>query len=748
MSKAVRWQVPFVSLQGIHYRVDIYDEGYTGTPVQLYAGPTPFVTDEDSSDDYFAAVRAQTGTLQVCTRKPDGGTITLADLMPETSVARPVRLWKILGGGATGLLEWQGFLSCEAYSQDYTSIPQVLSLPVISVLESMDSVEIPVSESMSYALLMSHIAYAINAINTETGMSLFSNLYFSDYIHHSLIHFRIYNNPFFSTDECVSGDNITHVTHSISCKEILENIAKFFGATWHEVGSKLYMTAIGKSNTYKYASLTNIYDYYVNNVGSSFTWSSINAETYQMAQLQWMGTSHNRNIRGGARYIKIDAGLKDFECNIELMECPTGSLVENPANRQQVYGEVHANRNDTFYNLAHHKHIASTIRVFPAGSGMNPHLIYQEMTQAINYDKTIFWAANRFRSYYDGYVVNHNIPVNKSVDIPFYCTSYMAFWRNSEDELQSGLMICGAPQKLYNDPDDNSYTTWTTFQLTSGNAVYMQSSALMFSAHDGYLRINFEVATWRDVTGAYSDLYNINDKGTLTIAVQFGSKWLQKSGSSYLWSDTFTTFGIDINYDGETISNWSESMNTEEGKGIFVSIPSQMSGYVKLYVYHEMDALIGPTHHHGPAFDVFIKNIEIEYSPLIRELKTDRSSNTYAAETGKQYRDEISTSLTIASYAKNEKTASMIYRSDNIPTNALVLGGNIIRPEKDLLNRMVEYYSSNRQTLELEVAHPTAAPLPLLRLNGINDGKVYLPLSESRDWQTDECKLTCFETPT
>jgi hypothetical protein len=44
------------------------------------------------------------------------------------------------------------------------------------------------------------------------------------------------------------------------------------------------------------------------------------------------------------------------------------------------------------------------------------------------------------------------------------------------------------------------------------------------------------------------------------------------------------------------------------------------------------------------------------------------------------------------------------------------------------------------------VAHPTAAPLPLLKLNGINDGKVYLPLSESRDWQTDVCKLTCFET--
>ena len=69
------------------------------------------------------------------------------------------------------------------------------------------------------------------------------------------------------------------------------------------------------------------------------------------------------------------------------------------------------------------------------------------------------------------------------------------------------------------------------------------------------------------------------------------------------------------------------------------------------------------------------------------------------------------------------------------------------RPEVDLLNRLAAYYGAARQRLELEVAHPTAAPLPLLKLNGINDGKVYLPLSESRDWQTGVCKLTCFETP-
>ena len=55
MSKAIRWKVPFVSISGTHYEVDIYDEGYSGTPVQLMAGETPFTTDENDDKDFFSS---------------------------------------------------------------------------------------------------------------------------------------------------------------------------------------------------------------------------------------------------------------------------------------------------------------------------------------------------------------------------------------------------------------------------------------------------------------------------------------------------------------------------------------------------------------------------------------------------------------------------------------------------------------------------------------------------------------------
>ena len=98
MSKAVRWQVPFVSVSGTKYRVDIYDDtGSWSGVTQLLPGDQPFVTDEDASDDYFAPVRSQSGTLQVCTKiepqttYPNGGTLSLNDILPANNIAHPVR---------------------------------------------------------------------------------------------------------------------------------------------------------------------------------------------------------------------------------------------------------------------------------------------------------------------------------------------------------------------------------------------------------------------------------------------------------------------------------------------------------------------------------------------------------------------------------------------------------------------------------------------------------------------------------
>ena len=238
---------------------------------------------------------------------------------------------------------------------------------------------------------------------------------------------------------------------------------------------------------------------------------------------------------------------------------------------------------------------------------------------------------------------------------------------------------------------------------------------------------------------------------TLTMAVQFGNYWLYKTGNSYTWDTTFHTIDLPLERkttDGElkTIGNWDESMGVDESEGIFIKIPNLMTSVVSVYVYPYVNAIcLDP--YTNAMFDVFISKLDLEYVPLNEELRTDRSENVYAKETSQAFRDELSVDCDLASYANNTKLATMLWNDSTTPAKLITLGGASVRPEVDLLNRLAAYYGAARQRLELEEVAHISTPLPQLRLNGINDGKVYLPMAESRDWRTGVCKLTCIECP-
>ena len=774
MAKNIRWQIPFVSLQGIHYRVDIYDEG-TFTPIQLTAGPTPFVTNEDSSDDVFHPVRTQTGTLQVCTLKPDGTYITLDELLPADNIARPVRL---INRDNSDAIEWQGFLSCEAYSQDYTGIPQILDLPVISVLEAMDSVEVELSESMAFQRILSHCIYAMKAIETKSGMSLFNTVFLDGHCQYETIANYFYNNVYFETDEQISGDNIVVEVHSISCKAILEQVAKFFGCCWREIGQNIYFEAVGRTTYYAYDTFINIYNSLIAGT-STLNLQNINASTANLAISEWMGTGHQRTVMQGMRRVKVSAKLSEFDIDMTLQETPVNNLVENPEERHSVFGEVYCNTNETFYNLADHKHMkVKAVFDHDANDGNRriAALQFVESESDINYQHTSPWSLDDFRGGNTPHQGSPNVYNNYSLavyydwDFPngfdLHLTSYRAYVRDTEGELQDCLVLCGVPARLYKYARVNPETAgWgSKFSPTQNNYLYKQSTPTMFSANTGYLLINLETLAWGGVTTGINqhtrgDIISCN----IMMAIKWGNKWLHvdqstTSQSRFTWETEFATFPFvfnDENHNGQmkTKNNWSDSLGVDEEDGMFVRIPDRMSGHISIFLFHEVNGLsdtqISKWYVSNQClFDVFINKMEVKYVKPKEELLTDRSENTYATETSQAFRDELSLGVDLASYANNTKLATMVWESDGVtPVKLMTLDGASVRPEVNLLNRLASFYGAARQRLELEVAHPTAAPLPMLKLNGINDGKVYLPLSESRDWQTDVCKLTCFEMP-
>jgi hypothetical protein len=248
------------------------------------------------------------------------------------------------------------------------------------------------------------------------------------------------------------------------------------------------------------------------------------------------------------------------------------------------------------------------------------------------------------------------------------------------------------------------------------------------------------------ITGGSMSFYGSSDYdygrgGGLPMDKIFQAKMSLSIGNKYWngtsWGDTFAAFEVNTALDPNEYT---------------IPIDSRMTGEVKMRIYCDV---YRPTTAYHYYTDVFFYDLALDYEMDDQGgILNDRGENHYFRLLGTNFRDEISVNVDMASSLNNIPSPSLLYTgSDNtVPITTIqylktASTTEYRRPEVDLLNRLATYYGAARQRLELEVAHPTAAPLPLLKLNGINDGKVYLPLSESRDWQTDVCKLTCFEMP-
>ena len=645
MAKNIRWQIPFVSLQGIHYRVDIYDEGEF-TPVQLTAGPTPFVTNEDASDDFFAPVRTQTGTLQVCTDIEGSNTpLKLEDILPANNIARPVRLLNLDTSPAT--IEWQGFLSCEAYSQDYTGIPQILDIPINSVLETLKSYKMPWNrvniiggntiETFIYDLLLKF--YNSTEVQVTTQYSGASSDILSKYI---------FQSQYISYEEDEASGTFSYIYNATSVHDILEDICKFMGWCLREVGDTFYFTRIGSDE--------------------------IGTTAVDMSTLQWKGTGHQRTVMQGAKKVSVEAKVEGFKTYFEMPKCPLTGL--NTKNR---YPTITAG---WYYD----KCTQTTVGMFTS------HAIakcFMSRFYGIVNDSVFPWD-----------VIYRDLGFNNAIYLNKYTDSYSK--------------VCTIVSVL-------------NFNVICGR---------MDSAED----VGHFVLKIKDETAAF-----FSTSGSIRCGLKFAGRYYTKNGSTYLWTtNSAGTFEVPM-------SNGSGEIEIEMPR--LRSDYTIVSSNLELYIYDDFD--------NGKDTAV-LSEISIDYVPPYRKNTDNETSNRYAQGLS-GYRDEIDVSLNLASSFGNVNALShvygiKVYRYGSDSTNYLEPITALTytkpdtttesrRPEVDLLNRLAAYYGAARQRLELEVAHPTAAPLPLLKLNGINDVKVYLPLSESRDWQTDVCKLTCFETP-
>ena len=96
MAKNKRWTIPFMSLNGISCRIDIYQDGYSGNDVTEispnnpntpgYAAPDPIVLEEDDDEDLLIVARYSTGYINLIEKEYGA----MDAIFPKTNTERMV----------------------------------------------------------------------------------------------------------------------------------------------------------------------------------------------------------------------------------------------------------------------------------------------------------------------------------------------------------------------------------------------------------------------------------------------------------------------------------------------------------------------------------------------------------------------------------------------------------------------------------------------------------------------------------
>jgi hypothetical protein len=321
--------------------------------------------------------------------------------------------------------------------------------------------------------------------------------------------------------------------------------------------------------------------------------------------------------------------------------------------------------------------------------------------------------------------------------------AYLSKWVDTNNVEHNGLMVCGFTKNLiyaYNPEQGRSF--WR-FALTVDNYLYKQETPLSFAAHTGWLNINMKVALFNGIYGR-GVLPDTNP--IITIAFKFGDKYWDKANSA--WTTAFTTFEFELNADGTTKTNKTDEMDTNEDAGFFIPITSPMSGKVEILVYHELFGFYYDIIEQcvSPVMEMLFEQMDVRYITPDSIVLSNRSANDYSEVTGANFEEEKKVSLDLATDLYNDMKANMLYDANGTTVKLLSLDNVNVRPEVDLLSRMKAYYVAARRKLTIDVWRPISAPMPAVQLNGYNDGKKYLPLAESRDWEKEISTLTCFET--
>lgn len=695
MSWAIHWQVPFAGIDGGQYRVNILEDGYTGSIVTLTGGAQPFVTQENADEDVFTPLRGQTGFVRVVTSD-----LTLMEqIMPTNNTEKLVELRY----GANDTLMWRGFLQSQAFTQPWDNNLRMLEFPVNSVLAALEDVEMSSSMSAERGQLWPVLVEAMNALKVEPSQVVIASS--ESTIGTMMQHYVKYGLFFIPEDIDNQGDTVVE-QFSNSFYDILTAIASLHGVVLREQGDTLY-----------------IMDYLSKPLGTSgalrmatFLWSDIENGTYvtsattQVASVDML-TAIAASMRGKDNVIGYISGRKAVRVCVELdqdadaiITLPTTTEDTSMVRQLSVNGGA-----DTVYMQVHSPRVSSRETFF-----------YSEYSSV-----GIRQGAATYEQCLAKSMINYT---DEMESFPAYTGAYPCRWYFKEsDDYNQVLLVNGLYMTLLNGRQGQSYAdTGRCYSLT---APYQQTLT------GGYLNINLNIHTFgHRIFDGYEDIII-----TLNMVVRYGGyswdgeAWVAEANGIKQFSVTITN--------GTIVTNKTDDMNVDATTGYFIPVGEEKTGTPELII---MDYYSGIFPTISPMGFV-LESLELGYYyPSDLSVSERTSNNYYKSLVRSGFSQERTITTDIGTWNNNLPSMSFLYDAnfDYIQTMEYLNEGETLtqRPELHLLALMANYFSTVRRTMT-----------QVMKLSALYDrlysysGKYYVAVDESHDWRDEKQRIKFIE---
>jgi len=317
MSYGVRWRVNFIARNGDSYRIDILQSGYTSEDITLLRGAeNPIETEEDNSDDLFAPIRKQTGTLRIADDgfDLDGNEFDYTELLPANLLDHQVQLYQ----GNT--LRWIGYIRDDELTSPLFEAVSIREYHLVCPLGMLYETPFTFTNSDSVhtsAITIGQILY--KALNT-IGVSW-------EYVCKT-------NNLPDRQDltACISLTNfcdVTKATYNSSTNvatwedgtwgDVLEEICKFWGWTMYSRALTVFLLSRAENVPFTHFDFEDLEDDAEYTLADD---SGSQIQTHDLEELNYASTNHNESAANGKRNIKItsDVNPKNDVINPRLNE--------------------------------------------------------------------------------------------------------------------------------------------------------------------------------------------------------------------------------------------------------------------------------------------------------------------------------------------------------------------------------------------------------------------------------------------